>query len=80
MVWRFKNNPHKSKRGKKVIIRMRDLRAAHGCSRGGRKFCVRHGLDWSSFLKNGVESEVLEKTGDAMAIRVVEVARGRQQQ
>jgi hypothetical protein len=59
---------------------MRDLRAAKVCSKGARVFCQRQNIDWSLFLKNGVESEVLEKTGDAMAIRVVEVARGRKQQ
>lgn len=58
---------------------MRDIRAAKMCSSGAREFFKRHGLGWQDFLKHGVDSEVLEKTGDAMALKVVEVARGRQQ-
>lgn len=49
------------------------------CSRGARKFFIRHGLDWSDFLKNGIPASKLEATGDYMALQVVEVARGRQQ-
>lgn len=47
------------------------------CSRGARIFFNRHGLDWQGFLKNGIEAEKLESTGDAMALQVIEVARGR---
>lgn len=61
----------------KVMVTMRDIRAAKMCSRGTRAFFQRHNLDWSSFLKNGIEAEKLEDTNDAMALQVVEVARGR---
>ena len=60
-----------------MIIRMRDIRAAKMCSRGARAWFVRHGLDWSEFITNGIDAELVLATGDAMAIRVVEVARGR---
>jgi len=60
-----------------VTITMRDVRAANMCSRGARAFLAERGIDWADFLRNGVSSEVLIKTGDAMALRVVEVARGR---
>ncbi len=60
-----------------VIVTMRDIRAAKMCSQGSRDFFQRHGIDWSDFLKSGVSAELLESTGDAMALRVVEVARGR---
>jgi hypothetical protein len=50
---------------------MRDIRACNMCSRGARKFFERHGLDWNDFLQNGVECETIEKTGDAMGLRVV---------
>tara|TARA_B100000519_G_scaffold170166_1_gene155725 strand:- start:3589 stop:3759 length:171 start_codon:yes stop_codon:yes gene_type:complete len=56
---------------------MRDIRAAKQCSRGARAFFERHGLDWQDFLENGVPAEKLLATGDAMAERTVEVARGR---
>lgn len=60
-----------------MIIRMRDIRAAKMCSRGARAWFARHGLDWSEFITNGIDAELVLATGDAMAIRVVEVARGR---
>lgn len=62
-----------------VIVKMEDIRAARMCSRGTRAFFARHGLDWQSFLKAGLPAEALEATGDAMALQVVEVARGRKQ-
>jgi len=60
-----------------MIIRMRDIRAAGMCSKGAREWFVRNGLDWSAFLKHGVDSEEVLKTGDAMGRHVVEVARGK---
>jgi hypothetical protein len=58
-------------------VTMRDVRAAKMCSSGARYFFRKHNLDWSQFLKYGISVEELEITGDAMAMRVVEVARGR---
>lgn len=58
-----------------IIVTMRDVRAAKGCSAGARAFCLQHGIDWNEFLKNGVASNILEETGDAMAINLVKVAR-----
>lgn len=60
-----------------VIVTMQDIRAAGMCRRGTKAFFDRHGLDWDEFRRGGVPAEVLEATGDAMAIRVAEVARGR---
>jgi hypothetical protein len=59
-----------------MLIRMIHVRQARMCSSGARQFFARHGLDWTRFLKEGIESEELEKTGDAMAREVVRVARG----
>lgn len=61
------------------MVRMEHIRAAKMCSRGARDFFVRHGLDWNQFLKQGLPATELEATGDAMAMKVVEVARGRKQ-
>lgn len=61
----------------RVIVRMEHIRAARMCSRGARAFFARHNLDWQTFLKDGLPAEVLAATGDAMALQVVEVARGR---
>lgn len=62
-----------------LIVTMRDVRAAKGCSRGARAFCLRHGIDWGAFLRDGISAEALIATGDAQAIALVEVARGRKQ-
>lgn len=48
------------------------------CARGIRVWFGRHGLDYSDFLKNGIDEEQLLKTGDPMAAAVVEQAHGKQ--
>lgn len=60
-----------------VMVKMEHVRAARMCSRGARAFFQRHNLDWEAFLRVGLPAEQIEATGDAMAIRVAEVARGR---
>lgn len=60
-----------------MIVTMKDIRSAKMCSRGTRAFFERHGLDYSDFLKNGIQADKLAATGDAMALQVIEVARGR---
>lgn len=60
-----------------VLVRMEHVRAARMCSRGARTFFARHNLDWERFLREGLPVEQVEATGDAMAIQVAEVARGR---
>lgn len=57
------------------LVRMKHVRMACMCSRGARVFFRRHGLDWREFLQNGLPCSVIERTGDGMALRVVEVAR-----
>ena len=59
-------------------IMMADLRRAQMCSHGARAFFSRHDLDWDDFLKNGVPVSLIEATGDAMAMKVVEAVRGQQ--
>ncbi len=44
------------------------------CRRGGRKWFEAHGLDWSKFVKHGIEAETLLAIGDAFAIATVEHA------
>lgn len=58
-----------------LIVTMKDVRAAKGCSRGARMFCQTHGIDWNSFLKEGIPASVLTATGDAMALNLVKVAK-----
>ncbi len=45
------------------------------CAPGARAFFARHGLNWSDFLRNGVDAEALAATGDAMALKAVQHAR-----
>jgi len=58
-----------------TTIYMSDIRAAKMCSKGTRAFFKKHDMDWSTFIKEGLPSEEFERTGDAMALQVVEVAR-----
>lgn len=57
-----------------VIVRMAHLRGAKMCSRGCREFALVHGWDWDDFLENGIDSDILLETGDAMAEHAVAVA------
>jgi hypothetical protein len=56
-------------------IYMRHVREVFMCSRGARQFFDRHELNWTDFLRNGIDAEIIEATGDAMALKVVEVAK-----
>lgn len=61
-------------------IYMSDIRKANMCAKGTRAFFLARGWDFQEFLKNGLDEEFFIKTGDAMALQVVEVARnGRKQ-
>lgn len=65
--------------GDSVIVTMRDVRGIKGCARGARLFCQTHGIDWTGFLENGVPAEVLDATGDHMALRLTAFARAREE-
>ena len=61
-------------------IYMSDIRRAKMCSSGTRAFFLSQGWDWSTFLENGIDIEIVEQTNDAMAQQVVEyVKNGRKQ-
>lgn len=60
-----------------TIIKMCHIREARYCASGARVFFKRHELDWNDFLKNGITEKELLVTGDTMAIKVVEAARGK---
>ncbi len=61
-----------------VIVKIEHCRKLLYCSRGIRELFTRYNLDYSDFLANGIDSQVLlEASGyDAMVVDVVEVARG----
>jgi len=58
-------------------VYVKDIRAAKLCSKGARKWFERHNLSWADFLREGMDEDDVLKIGDAMAARVVEVARER---
>ena len=61
-------------------IYMSDIRQAGMCARGSRAFFFSQSWDWSDFLENGIDIEIVEQTNDAMAQQVVEyVKNGRKQ-
>lgn len=60
-----------------VIIKMVDVRSALNCSRGARAFFIRHNLDWSDFLKNGIPESKLSHIDDIMCKEVIENAKKR---
>ncbi|MBT2748591.1 hypothetical protein J7J64_19415 [Lysobacter sp. ISL-42] len=73
-----------------MIVTLDHLRRAPGfsvrdgfCAQGGREWFAYYGLSWSDFVRDGIEAEVLQATGDALALRVIafareEAARGQQ--
>ena len=58
-----------------VIVTIAHVRAAGLCVHGTRTWFARRGLDFRAFLAQGLPASLLLATGDAMAARVVEVAR-----
>lgn len=58
-----------------IIIKMRHIRSAKMCSSGARLFFNRHKLDWNKFLKEGIDSDVIEALKDPIGLQVVEVAK-----
>ena len=56
-------------------ITMRTVRAAQCCSRGARAWFKRHNLDWSAFLREGIDADKVLATGCPIGERVVQKAR-----
>ncbi|MDR2871310.1 MAG: hypothetical protein LBV45_02080 [Xanthomonadaceae bacterium] len=65
-------------------ITVTHLRAVPFCLSGARQWFHRHGLDWSAFVRSGIDAAILEATDDALALRLIahakaqEKVRGRQ--
>lgn len=58
-----------------VIVRVEHVRRANLCMRGARDWFRTNSLDFTHFLKHGYPADVLERTGDDLAVKVVEIAR-----
>lgn len=53
-------------------ITITDIRLAGHCVSGARDWFRAYDLDFRDFIRNGIDSEVLLATGDAMAVQVIE--------
>lgn len=67
-----------------MIVTTADLSTIEGfssrpgfCRRGARRFFARYGLDWSKFVREGIDAAEFEATGDALALALVAHARRR---
>ena len=58
-----------------IKVRMVHVREAKMCSSGAREFFKVHNLDWQEFLREGIDVNIIEGTGDAMALEVAKVAK-----
>ena len=58
-------------------VTVHHARRAGYCLLGCRAFAKRHNLNWKKFVREGLDAEELERLGDAIAMKVVEIARGR---
>lgn len=62
-----------------TVSHLYSVRAWNGrrgyCARGARIWFAQHGLDWGAFVRDGLPASVLEATGDALALTLVEHAR-----
>ncbi|PBJ83699.1 hypothetical protein CMZ84_04205 [Lysobacteraceae bacterium NML93-0399] len=45
------------------------------CRAGARTWFRRHDLDWTDFVRNGISADALIRTGDALALALVDWAR-----
>lgn len=55
-----------------IIIRIDDIRRAGHCVRGAGRYFEAHGMDFRSFIKNGIPADEFIEKGDALALRVVQ--------
>jgi hypothetical protein len=58
-----------------TTVRIRHVRQANLCASGTRAWFQRYNIDYTHFLKHGIDAEVLIATGDHFAHVVVEKAK-----
>lgn len=62
-----------------MIVKRIHMRRAKLCANKGRIWFRHHGLDWSDFIKNGIEADKLIETNDFLALlAVAEAAKDRE--
>lgn len=60
-----------------MVIRPQHVRDVLFCFKGTRTFFAKYNLDYSDFLKNGIDEQKLLDLNDSMANKVVRAAHGR---
>jgi len=58
-----------------ILLKISHIRKAGYCVRGARAWALRHNIDFSYFLQNGMPVEVFEAIGDSFAMHACRVAR-----
>jgi len=61
-----------------VKVTITDIRKAGYCVSGAKEWFERHNLDFRDHVKNGTDAEILLATGDALAVRVIELKKARE--
>ena len=56
------------------IVTHQHLRSLGYCNRGLRRWFAEQGIEWSEFLENGIDSQYLRASGNAMAIAASDLA------
>lgn len=54
-----------------------DMLAFGMCNRGARPFCLRHGINWMSFIQHGIDESEVAHIDDAMLHELIEFVRKR---
>lgn len=60
-----------------IVVTTEDLKRCRYCAGGTRRWFTAHGLDWSSFVFNGLDEDVFTATGDALVEPLVAAAHKR---
>jgi len=55
-----------------ILVNIKHARQLKYCVRGCKTFCEKYNIDFKKFVKEGVDAEEFLKTGDAMALKLVE--------
>ena len=58
-----------------MLIKLHHAKSLNYCSKGMRHWCKQNGISYLKFIKEGIEEELLIKSNDTMAIKVVEYAK-----
>lgn len=63
-----------------VVVTTQDATELGFCMKAVRSFCLAHGIDFRSFVENGIEGDALLPLNDHNALEMVEHAMARQAQ